>query len=178
AEWVANVGFFEQLLHPDDHDEVMAAVRESHGTGTPFSEEYRLRASDGRYVWVHDESTPVRGLNGGVAYIPGYFSDLTHGKGPEHQLIQAQKMEAVGRLAGGIAHDFNNLLTAIGGYAEFLLSGLPKDDPLREDAGEIARATDRAASLTRQLLAFSRRQVLQPRSIDLNAGVRDTAAML
>jgi PAS domain S-box-containing protein len=103
--------------------------------------------------------------------------DLTRQKELEVQLRQAQKMEAVGRLAGGIAHDFNNLLTAIGGYSEFLINGL-EDTKLRRHASEIKKASDRAASLTGQLLAFSRRQVLQPRVLDLNAVVSDMDMML
>ncbi len=103
--------------------------------------------------------------------------DLTHQKGLEEQLRQAQKMEAVGRLAGGIAHDFNNLLTAISGYSEFLVAGL-EDERQRRHADEIRKAAARAASLTGQLLAFSRRQVLQPRVLDLNAVVSDMDMML
>jgi PAS domain S-box-containing protein len=103
--------------------------------------------------------------------------DMTRQKELEVQLRQAQKMEAVGRLAGGIAHDFNNLLTAISGYSEFLIHGL-EDARLRRHASEIKKASDRAASLTGQLLAFSRRQVLQPRVLDLNAVVSDMDMML
>jgi PAS domain S-box-containing protein len=103
--------------------------------------------------------------------------DLTPTKELETQLRQAQKMEAVGRLAGGIAHDFNNLLTAISGYSEFLIEGL-EDERLRRHADEIRKAAARAASLTGQLLAFSRRQVLQPRALDLNAVVSDMDMML
>jgi two-component system cell cycle sensor histidine kinase/response regulator CckA len=103
--------------------------------------------------------------------------DLTRQKELESQLRQAQKMEAVGRLAGGIAHDFNNLLTAIGGYSEFLIEG-EQDPRLRRYAEEIKRASARAAALTGQLLAFSRRQVLQPRVLDLNAVVSDMDMML
>lgn len=99
-------------------------------------------------------------------------------KASEEQLRQAQKMEAVGRLAGGIAHDFNNLLTAIHGNAQLLLDELPADPRLQADVQEIIRATDRATSLTRQLLAFSRRQVLQPRVIDVNAILADMERML
>ncbi|HVS01416.1 MAG TPA: ATP-binding protein [Thermoanaerobaculia bacterium] len=93
-------------------------------------------------------------------------------------LRQVQKMDAVGRLAGGVAHDFNNLLTAINGYAELLLLQLPADSPARKDAEEIRRAGDRASALTRQLLAFSRRQALEPRVVDLNAMVGGMQAML
>jgi PAS domain S-box-containing protein len=103
--------------------------------------------------------------------------DLTRQKELESQLRQAQKMEAVGRLAGGIAHDFNNLLTAISGYSEFLIAGL-EDPRQRRHAEEIRKASARAASLTGQLLAFSRRQVLQPRVLDLNAVVSDMDMML
>jgi PAS domain S-box-containing protein len=103
--------------------------------------------------------------------------DLTRTKELETQLRQAQKMEAVGRLAGGIAHDFNNLLTAISGYSEFLIEGL-EDERLRLHAEEIRKAAARAASLTGQLLAFSRRQVLQPRALNLNAVVSDMDMML
>jgi PAS domain S-box-containing protein len=103
--------------------------------------------------------------------------DVSRQNALELQLRQAQKMEAVGRLAGGIAHDFNNLLTAIAGYSEFLIGGLD-DERLRRHADEIKKAADRAASLTGQLLAFSRRQVLQPRVLDLNAVVSDMDMML
>ena len=105
------------------------------------------------------------------------FDNVTDVARIEAQLRQAQKMEAVGRLAGGIAHDFNNLLTAISGYSEFLIGGT-SDAKLRRYAEEIKRASDRAAALTGQLLAFSRRQVLQPRILDLNATVGDMDMML
>jgi PAS domain S-box-containing protein len=105
------------------------------------------------------------------------FDNVTDVARIEAQLRQAQKMEAVGRLAGGIAHDFNNLLTAISGYSEFLIGGTP-EPKLRRYAEEIKRASDRAAALTGQLLAFSRRQVLQPRILDLNATVGDMDMML
>jgi signal transduction histidine kinase len=95
----------------------------------------------------------------------------------EDQLRQAQKMEAIGQLAGGVAHDFNNLLTAISGYAELLQSGLDRSDPKYGDAAEILRASDRAAALTRQLLAFGRRQMLQPQVLDLNEAVHATTTM-
>jgi two-component system, cell cycle sensor histidine kinase and response regulator CckA len=96
----------------------------------------------------------------------------------QEQLHQAVKMEAVGRLAGGIAHDFNNLLTAIRGYSDLVAAGLPPGDPLRSDVQEIQRAADRAASLTQQLLAFSRRQVLRPDRIDVGAVVSDLESMI
>jgi PAS domain S-box-containing protein len=104
--------------------------------------------------------------------------DVTDRRRLEAQLQQAQKMEAVGRLAGGIAHDFNNMLTAVKAYTEFLLEDLDATDPRRTDVQEIAKSADRAASLTRQLLAFSRKQVLQPRPLDLNEVVEGMGKML
>jgi two-component system, cell cycle sensor histidine kinase and response regulator CckA len=99
-------------------------------------------------------------------------------EGAEEQLRQAQKMEGIGRLAGGVAHDFNNLLTIIGGYSDLVLNKLKQDEPLYDHVSEVKRAADRAASLTRQLLAFSRKQVLVPKLLDLNTVVREMDKML
>jgi signal transduction histidine kinase/CheY-like chemotaxis protein len=107
-----------------------------------------------------------------------YGKEIVTRKKLEEQLIQSRKMEAVGRLAGGVAHDFNNMLTAIIGHDEILLKGLPPDDPLYGDAHEIMKAAERAAALTRQLLAFSRKQILQPQVINLNAMIKHIQGML
>jgi two-component system cell cycle sensor histidine kinase/response regulator CckA len=114
-----------------------------------------------------------------------WIRDLTERRSAEEalrlsevQLRQAQKMEAVGRLAGGVAHDFNNVLTAIFGYADLLLDGFPTEDPRRADVEEIKRAANRAAALTRQLLAFSRKQVMQPRRVNLNEIIANIQTLL
>ncbi len=107
-----------------------------------------------------------------------FMEDVTETRTLELQLRQAQKMEAIGRLAGGIAHDFNNLLMVISGYAEFLLERLGPDPRLRGPAQEISNATQRATSLTRQLLAFSRKQMLAPKVLDLNEVVAENLKML
>jgi len=127
----------------------------------------------------------VRNADGSTRYIEGFVHDITDRRESEEekrrlleQLVQSQKMEAVGQLAGGIAHDFNNLLTAITGYSELLLGELPPEDLRRSHAEEIRKAGERAASLTQQLLAFSRRQVLEPKILDVNTVVSDIERML
>ena len=128
---------------------------------------------------VEGISTPIRGRTGEIELILVIARDITERQRLQEQLRQAQKMESIGRLAGGIAHDFNNLLTAIGGYAELMLMDFDADAvPTRDSVEQIARAAGRAASLTGQLLAFSRKQVLRPQVIDLNEVVGGMATML
>jgi PAS domain S-box-containing protein len=122
--------------------------------------------------------SPVRDPSGQVVNYVAVKRDVTNVRRMEEQLRQSQKMEAVGRLAGGVAHDFNNLLTAISGYSDLLLHRLPEYSTLRRDVEEIRKAGDRAAALTRQLLAFSRRQLLQPKVLDLNGLVTKMGRML
>src|SRR5438552_6910819 len=115
---------------------------------------------------------------GRITGMLGLIEDVTGVKRLEQQFFQAQKMEAVGRLAGGVAHDFNNLLTVITSYSDLLLEDLGADDPKREDVAQIRKASDSASALTRQLLAFSRQQVLQPQVLDLNETVAGTEKLL
>jgi two-component system, cell cycle sensor histidine kinase and response regulator CckA len=128
----------------------------------------RARRADGTEIWGIVTQRPMTDARGKYVGALTMFTDITGRKLLEEQLRQAQKMEAVGRLAGGIAHDFNNLLTAIRGHAELLLSEMSAHHPLRADLVEINRAAERASTLTRQLLAFSRRQILQPRILDMD----------
>jgi PAS domain S-box-containing protein len=115
---------------------------------------------------------------GGRRFLQATVRDVTEQKKLEEQLVQSQKMEAIGKLAGGVAHDFNNILSVIIVNAGFLIEGLPENDPRRKDAEEIQRAGRRAADLTRQLLAFSRKQVLEPRVLDLNETIKGMHKML
>ena len=161
------IGLDISRLHPPEvahqwQEEILPDLRE----GEPRAYEGLLRQKDGRTICV--EWAIALFFVDGENYLIGVARDLTDRKQLEEQLRQAQKMQAVGQLAGGIAHDFNNLLQVVTGYCELLLANLSPDDLFRRQVGEIKKAGDRAASLTRQLLAFSRRQVLQPEVLDLN----------
>jgi PAS domain S-box-containing protein len=122
--------------------------------------------------------TPVADDRGEIGHFIAIKEDITEQKNLQEQFLQAQKVEAVGRLAGGVAHDFNNILTAIGGYAELMMRRLSSADPLYRHADQVCKATERASGLTRQLLAFSRKQTLQPRVLDLSNAVAEIEKML
>ncbi len=169
---------FVERMHPDDRNAVLNTIQEAMKLGTDFSFENRAVWPDGTERWlsgggrIHlgEHGEPVRGV--------GISMDVTERRTLEAQYRQAQKMEAVGRLAGGVAHDFNNVLTAILGYCDLLRADLGPDDPRQADLAEIQKAGMRAEGLTRQLLAFSRKQIIQPRVLDLNGVVADMQAML
>jgi two-component system cell cycle sensor histidine kinase/response regulator CckA len=165
-------------IHPDDRERVLANAKESGQTGELVATTYRVIRPDKSVRWVRARGTPVRDAAGRVVRLVGIAEDITDLKRTEEQLVQAQKMEAVGRLAGGIAHDFNNLLTVITAYGQLQLDDLPPDDTRRADLDEIVHAAREAAKLTRQLLAFSRRQVLEPKVISLNDVVSGIEKML
>jgi PAS domain S-box-containing protein len=133
---------------------------------------------DGTPFWNEVSITPVLGRQGQVTHFVGVQTDITQRRKLEDQYRQSQKMEAVGRLAGGVAHDFNNLLTIISGYTELLLAMPAVDDVVRDSIVSISEASEQAASLTRQLLGFSRKSLLQPKVLDLNALIAKTSGML
>ncbi len=171
AHWI-------ELIHPEDRAKFEVEINRAISTRQSFTLEYRVRRSDGTYIDVVDRGYFVLAEGSGTHRVVGFVVDVSERRRLEDQLRQAQKMEAVGALAGGVAHDFNNLLTVIGGYSQLQMVRLKDGDPLRNDIEEIKKAADRAAVLTRQLLAFSRRQVLQPRVLDLNSIVTDMEKML
>jgi len=140
--------------------------------------EVTWKRRDGTPVQIQLNAREVKDEHGDTLYVEGFVRDVTQRVRLEEQLRQSQKMEAIGRLAGGIAHDFNNLLTAILGYSDLALAEVSENASLQFMLTEIRSAGDRAAALTRQLLAFSRRQVLQPQILDLNAVVQDILQML
>ena len=166
-EWLTDSRNWIRHVHPDDH-RVIHAAEEASRRGERFQAEYRVIRKDGRMIWVSDTAVVV---NSGDArpLMEGIIVDITERKQLETQLQQSRRMEAIGRLAGGIAHDFNNLLTIIKGYTELALSRAKAAPELRADIERIEDASERATSLVRQLLAFSRRQVLQPKLIDMNS---------
>ena len=169
--------FFE-IVHPDDTLTARLLMREvSEQPGSLRSDEVRIRHADGSWRTLHLTAKNLQDVRGVEAIVVN-TRDITHQKALETELRQSQRMETVGQLAGGVAHDFNNLLTAINGRTDFLAEAQNLDSSQREDVEEIRRAAQRAASLTRQLLAFSRKQVLTPRVIDLNAVVRGMEPML
>src|SRR5260370_24018783 len=166
-EWLGDSKAWTQHVHPEDHKIVEAAEAASQ-RGERFQAEYRVVRKDGRVIWVSDTAVVVEGSDA-HPLMEGIIVDITERKQLETQLQQARRMEAIGRLAGGIAHDFNNLLTIIKGYAELALKR-PKISPeLHTDIERIEDAAERASTLVRQVLSFSRRQVLQPKLLDLNS---------
>ncbi len=171
GEFLGKRDLWSSRIHPEDKERVMADIARLAVAGT-ISTEYRWLIKGGGYRWVLASATGTAGR------VLGLWLNISERKALELQFRQAQKMEAVGRLAGGVAHDFNNLLTAIGGYAGFLLKSLTPGDERRDDVVEIIKAAEGAASLTKQLLAFSRRQVFQLRVLDCNAVVCNMQKMM
>ncbi|MBZ5583874.1 MAG: PAS domain S-box protein [Acidobacteriia bacterium] len=173
------------LVPPEDRELVERQLAIALGGGPDYDIEHRVLRPDGQVIHVHARARVTRGPDGTPLRMLGTVVDITERKRIEEenkrlqlQLAQAQKMECIGRLAGGVAHDFNNLLTVINGYAAFLTKELPPRDPLRRYAMEIGEAGERAASLTSQLLAFSRKQAIMPKAVNLNAVIADAERML
>jgi two-component system cell cycle sensor histidine kinase/response regulator CckA len=173
-----------ELLHPGDRERFFKELaRRMSGEDVAARDEYRILKSDGSTVWVQTYTTNI--TFGGDKAIMAAFVDDTERKMAEQdkakleeQYRHSQKMEAVGRLAGGVAHDFNNVLCSITGNASLVLTDLSADDPLHERIEGISKAAERAADLTRQLLAFSRKQVIEPKVIDLSQMVESLHTML
>ncbi len=160
--------WFRARVHPDDHAAADVAIESAvRDRMTESLRRYRFRRGDDTWASVEDRAVIAYNSTGGVRVV-GSTTDITDTLAINEQLAIAQRMEAVGRLAGGVAHDFNNLLTAIRGFAQFALDEQLPSSRARDDIEQILQAADRAATLTRQLLAFSRRQVLQPQVLNVN----------
>jgi PAS domain S-box-containing protein len=158
-------------LHPDGQPyqpEQWPLYRALHAGEMVNNEEIQLLRGDGSRAWVLMSAGPVRDRGGAVVAGLVEFQEITERRQLEDELRHSQKMEAIGRLAGGVAHDFNNLLTIIGGYGQMLLDSVESKNPIHGDLEAIVEAANRASALTRHLLAFSRRQIIQPKVLDLN----------
>ena len=175
-EWLA--GAEDWILHVFEEDHpVIETAEQNFMKARRFQAEYRIKRKDGRIIWVSDNAVFVPGSES-HPLMEGIIVDITERRLLENQLQQARRMEAVGRLAGGVAHDFNNLLTIIKGYVELALNRVTSHPELRGNIQQIADAADRAVTLVRQLLAFSRKQVLKPKVLDLNSIVLNMDKMV
>jgi PAS domain S-box-containing protein len=177
-EWLADPMSWMNHIHIDDREIALAAEKRFQDTHDLFQAEYRMFARDGRILWFRDEAVMLQATEDHGLLMQGVLYDITAHKRLEEELRHSQKMEAVGQLAGGVAHDFNNLLMLIQAHNERLRHRLEPQDPAHQDALEIERAVARAATLTRQLLAFSRKQILHVKVLDLNAVIGEVAKML
>jgi len=167
---------FFDAIHPDDRARVVDTIQAD--SSLPYELEYRIVRPDRSVRWIRDRAFPVRNAAGLLIRIAGVAEDVTEKRQWEIQLRQSQKMQAIGRLAGGVAHDFNNLLSVIFGHSALLTASSPSQERLRDSVAEINRAAERAAALTRQLLAFGRRQVVEPKVLDLGSVLAEARNLL
>lgn len=166
-------------VHPDDHDRILGAIdRLLSGETDAISERYRFRKADGEWATVEDRGFVIRDETGKAVRALGSMMDVSEKTRMEERLFHSQKMDAVGQLTGGVAHDFNNLLTVIMGNSEMLQDRLGRDHPLRRYVDLSVTAAERAAELTSRLLAFSRKQALQPQVLDVNVVIAGLEGML
>lgn len=178
AEWLSDPAIWIGRVHPEDRESVLKVEEKFQKNRDLFQAEYRVLARDGRILWFRDEAVMLPAAAGEPCLMQGVMYDITERKRLEDQLRHSQKMEAVGLLAGGVAHDFNNLLMLIQAHNERLRASLGSGGAAQKEALGIEHAVTRAASLTGRLLAFSRKQVLQPRVLDLNEVLTEVARML
>ena len=197
TEWKQQIGYaveeisdsleeWKSRIHPDDLKPTLDRIQwELSNTRKQFHIEFRFRHKDCSYRWILAQASVYCAEDGQPVRVLGSHIDITDRKHAEEereklqaQIAQAQRMEAIGRLAGGVAHDFNNMLSIILGSIELILQDLPADSPLQSDLDVIRNAAERSAVLTRQLLAFARRQTVEPRVLDLNATIESMFKML
>ena len=172
AEIQNDIGFWQNNLHPQDRTKAAASIRAAvENTTDRWTGEYRFRRADGTYAHLLERALILRDTNGIAIRFVGSVMDITARKQLQDQLCRSQKMEAFGQLAGGLAHDFNNFLTTILGYSDLLLHERSIKKDAADHIAEIRKAAGRASTLTQQLLAFSRRQPLEPKVVEVNSVV-------
>lgn len=167
---------WQRSIHPDDLEMVRSAWNRTLNEGVPYDVQNRL-VRRGRVLWIRVCANPILDASGRVERVSGVTQDITVQRKLEEQLRESQKMEAIGRLAGGVAHDFNNLLTVIQGYT-VLLESEPDEETSQEAIESIRQASDRAAALTSQLLAFSRRTFVEPQIVDIHPLIRRSSSLI
>jgi len=165
-----------KIVHPDDRHLLESLLTGQGSQGGTIT--MRWTHKSGKLIWIEQRSALVRDSNGQVVAIEGIARDITERRQLEEQLRHSQKMDAIGRLTAGVAHDFNNLLTVINGYSDLSLREIPLDNPVRRKIDEVKKAGDQAAALTRQLLAFGRKQASQSKVVDVNAAVKSNLNIL
>jgi len=170
-------GYLDRV-HPEDRELAQRTVQKALNDHQPFEFDQRIVLPDGTVRFLHARGEVILNEQGQPVQMIGVNQDMTKQHELEEQLLHAQKMDAIGQLAGGIAHDFNNMMMAVRGFSDLLLLDLPPDAKLRGHVEDIQAATDQAVALTRQLLAFARRQVLQPRVLDLNIHLTQIAQVV
>ena len=174
----ADPGLWLDMVLLEDREVVLEQARQVESNRRMAAVEHRIVRKDGAVRWVRTTPVPQYAADGSLVGYDGLIQDVTERRALQEQLAQAQKLQSIGRLAGGVAHDFNNLLTAILGNAELAMMDLDKDHPARPSMAEITKAAEGAARLTRQLLAFARRQMIEPVALDLGAVVESSLEML
>ena len=168
AGYPSNSEAFLAALHPEDRGPVRAAVERCMAEGVSYDMVYRIARGDGATRWIHSRGEPVRGADGTPVGLIGVCNDITARRQAQDAMVQAQRLEIVSRMTGGIAHDFNNLLQVVLGNSEILMDGLRDNPKLARWAEMTKTAADRGAELTRRLMAFARRQILDPAEVDVN----------
>ncbi len=169
AALAREIGFWQKNIHPDDRDRIAQSVRAALAERETWSGEYRFRRANGNYAHLLERAVIVRDASAEAIRFVGSLMDITERTQLQDQIVRSQKMEAFGQLAGGVAHDFNNFLTTILGYSDLLLSELNLKGDVAKHIGEIKNAGKRASALTSQLMAFSRKQPLEGRVVEVNS---------
>jgi PAS domain S-box-containing protein len=175
-EYYADPGLGFKIVHPEDRHLLESALRGDTHAGATVT--MRWTHKNGTLIWIEQRSLIVKDESNHALAIEGIARDISERRQLEDQLRHSQKMDAIGRLTAGVAHDFNNLLTVINGYSDLSLREIPAGSPARGKIDEVRKAGDQAAALTRQLLAFGRKQVSQPKLVDVNAAVNSNLSIL